>query len=155
MRKSFSKKSELSFTVHILAESLDSVSELPKSVNQQLQHLAKSRPKRTKTRAPSRTHVRAHDEIDASGALDTFFRTGSSTPSTTTPLISPNSDDRWIYFLWSVRPGLVHQFQNEYFCSESETLHFSLKCGPWAFRNLCCYSSTNVLSSWTCLLYLD
>lgn len=106
-----------------LAESLDSVSELPKSVNQQLQHLAKSRPKRTKTRAPSRTHVRGQDEVDEGGALDTFFRTGSATPSTTTPLISPNSDDRWLYFLWSRRIGVVRHFGNENFvCREFETL---------------------------------
>lgn len=80
--------------VWILTESLDSVSELPKSVNQQLQHLAKGRPKRAKTRAPSRSHIRNQDETDESGTLDTFFRPGSATPSTTTPLISPNSDDR-------------------------------------------------------------
>lgn len=83
----------------IWLESLDSVSELPKSVNQQLQHLAKSRPKRAKTRAPSRSHIRNQDETDESGTLDTFFKSGSVTPSTTTPLISPNSDDRYLSVL--------------------------------------------------------
>lgn len=84
----------LIFNFFFELESLDSVSELPRSVNQQLQHLAKSRPKRAKTKPPSRSHIRSQDESDEGGVIDTFFRAGSATPSSATPLISPNSDDR-------------------------------------------------------------
>ncbi|XP_026273496.1 F-actin-uncapping protein LRRC16A isoform X3 [Frankliniella occidentalis] len=75
-------------------ESSDSVSELPKSVGQQLQHLVKGRPRRAKTRAPTRPMLRPADSTDTSDlgeGLDTFFRPGSVTP--TTPLVSPTSDD--------------------------------------------------------------
>lgn len=77
----------------VVAESLDSVSELPSSCGQ-LQHLGKARPKRTKTRAPTRPMGRAdllEEEHDISEGVDSFFRPGSSTP--TTPLISPDSDN--------------------------------------------------------------
>ncbi|XP_065226463.1 F-actin-uncapping protein LRRC16A isoform X2 [Planococcus citri] len=89
-------------------ESLDSVSELPRSVNQQLQHLAKSRPKRAKTKPPSRSHIRATEEgvseddgdgdtsVSASATLvgeTPLFKSGSATSSSATPLISPTSDD--------------------------------------------------------------
>ena len=79
-----------------IAESLDSVAELP-AVGQQLQHLVKGRPRRAKTRAPSRPMLRPTEIIenvqDLGEGLDTFFRPGSVTP-TGTPLISPTSDDR-------------------------------------------------------------
>lgn len=78
---------------HSLTESLDSVSELPNTVGQQLQHLVKSRPKRAKTRAPSRPMLRPDQQpngLTLGEGLDVFFR--PTTP--TTPLISPTSDDR-------------------------------------------------------------
>ncbi|KDR15295.1 F-actin-uncapping protein LRRC16A isoform X2 [Zootermopsis nevadensis] len=77
-------------------ESLDSVAELPTAVGQQLQHLVKGRPRRAKTRAPSRPMLRPAEIIeniqDLGEGLDTFFRPGSVTP-TGTPLVSPTSDD--------------------------------------------------------------
>ncbi|XP_020298120.1 F-actin-uncapping protein LRRC16A isoform X3 [Pseudomyrmex gracilis] len=82
----------ISETEHSLTESLDSVSELPNTVGQQLQHLVKSRPRRTKTRAPTRPMLRPDQPIDGLAlgeGLDVFFR--PTTP--TTPLISPTSDD--------------------------------------------------------------
>lgn len=78
----------------VTAESLDSVSELPSSCGQ-LQHLGKARPRRVKTRAPTRPMGRAdlvEEDHDISEGVDTFFRPGSSTP--TTPLISPDSENR-------------------------------------------------------------
>lgn len=86
--------SAISETEHSLTESLDSVSELPNTVGQQLQHLVKSRPRRTKTRAPTRPMLRSDQPIDGLAlgeGLDVFFR--PTTP--TTPLISPTSDDRY------------------------------------------------------------
>lgn len=90
-----------------VTESLDSVAELPRSVGQQLQHLVKGRPRRAKTRAPTRPMLRPADSTDTSDlgeGLDTFFRPGSVTP--TTPLVSPTSDDsRYIsytvYFIYN------------------------------------------------------
>nr|CAD7413204.1 unnamed protein product [Timema cristinae] len=80
-------------------ESLDSVSELP--ATGQLQHLVKGRPRRTKTRGPTRPMLRPTEIIenvqDLGEGLDTFFRPGSVTP-TTTPLISPTSDDSSLTF---------------------------------------------------------
>ncbi|XP_066939545.1 F-actin-uncapping protein LRRC16A isoform X35 [Macrobrachium rosenbergii] len=76
-----------------VVESLDSVSELPSSCGQ-LQHLGKARPRRVKTRAPTRPMGRAdlvEEDHDISEGVDTFFRPGSSTP--TTPLISPDSEN--------------------------------------------------------------
>jgi len=82
----------------LLVESLDSVAELPTAVGQQLQHLVKGRPRRAKTRAPSRPMLRSAEIIedvqDLGEGLDTFFRPGSVTP-TGTPLVSPTSDDRY------------------------------------------------------------
>uniref|UniRef100_A0A6V7HZV2 CARMIL C-terminal domain-containing protein n=1 Tax=Bracon brevicornis TaxID=1563983 RepID=A0A6V7HZV2_9HYME len=77
-----------------LTESLDSISELPSNTpGQQLQHLVKTRPKRTKTRAPTRPMLRTEplpaDTLVLGEGLDVFFR--PTTP--TTPLISPTSDD--------------------------------------------------------------
>ncbi|XP_043675254.1 F-actin-uncapping protein LRRC16A isoform X2 [Vespula pensylvanica] len=85
-------KSQAEETEHSLTESLDSVSELPNTVGQQLQHLVKSRPRRTKTRAPTRPMLRPDQPVDGLAlgeGLDVFFR--PTTP--TTPLISPTSDD--------------------------------------------------------------
>ncbi|XP_066998308.2 F-actin-uncapping protein LRRC16A isoform X2 [Anabrus simplex] len=77
-------------------ESLDSVAELPSVGGQQLQHLVKGRPRRAKTRAPSRPMLRPTEIIenvqDLGEGLDTFFRPSSVTP-TGTPLVSPTSDD--------------------------------------------------------------
>ncbi|XP_018349807.1 PREDICTED: F-actin-uncapping protein LRRC16A isoform X4 [Trachymyrmex septentrionalis] len=87
-----SQAEAISETEHSLTESLDSVSELPNTVSQQLQHLVKSRPRRTKTRAPTRPMLRPDQPIDGLAlgeGLDVFFR--PTTP--TTPLISPTSDD--------------------------------------------------------------
>ncbi|XP_050444519.1 F-actin-uncapping protein LRRC16A isoform X3 [Cataglyphis hispanica] len=87
-----SQTEAISETEHSLTESLDSVSELPNTVGQQLQHLVKSRPRRTKTRAPTRPMLRSDQPIDGLAlgeGLDVFFR--PTTP--TTPLISPTSDD--------------------------------------------------------------
>ncbi|XP_034195386.1 capping protein regulator and myosin 1 linker 1 leucine rich repeat protein isoform X2 [Osmia lignaria lignaria] len=87
-----SQAEAISETEHSLTESLDSVSELPNTVGQQLQHLVKSRPRRTKTRAPTRPMLRSDQPIDGLAlgeGLDVFFR--PTTP--TTPLISPTSDD--------------------------------------------------------------
>lgn len=99
----------ISETEHSLTESLDSVSELPNTVGQQLQHLVKSRPRRTKTRAPTRPMLRPDQPIDGLAlgeGLDVFFR--PTTP--TTPLISPTSDDRYFFtkynFLKFSRPEL-------------------------------------------------
>ncbi|XP_046397648.1 F-actin-uncapping protein LRRC16A isoform X2 [Ischnura elegans] len=106
-------------------ESMDSVSELPSEAGlvggggvRRLQHLAKGRPRRAKTRAPSRpmlphrdSHMSRFSPTPASSSasaspasstdlqviqdlgegLETFFRPGSVTP--TTPLVSPSSDD--------------------------------------------------------------
>ncbi|XP_075224401.1 capping protein regulator and myosin 1 linker 1 leucine rich repeat protein [Lycorma delicatula] len=70
-------------------ESLDSVCELPTGgVTQQLQHLVKGRPRRAKTRAPSRPTLRPPAPTPLHEGLDTFFRPGS-----VTPLVSPTSDD--------------------------------------------------------------
>lgn len=83
---------------HSLTESLDSVSELPATAGPgpQLQHLVKSRPRRTKTRAPTRPMLRPDQTQNSDGialgeGLDVFFR--PTTP--TTPVVgSPTSDDR-------------------------------------------------------------
>ncbi|KAL0270608.1 UNVERIFIED_CONTAM: hypothetical protein PYX00_007960 [Menopon gallinae] len=76
-----------------IEESLDSVTELP---TQQLQHLVKGRPRRAKTRQPSRPMLKSSDIIenveDLDSGLDIFFRPGSVTP--TTPLVSPTLDER-------------------------------------------------------------
>lgn len=87
-------ESILSENEHSLTESLDSISELPNTSGQQLQHLVKTRPKRTKTRAPTRPMLRNDiqqpiDSLELGEGLDVFFR--PTTP--TTPLISPTSDD--------------------------------------------------------------
>lgn len=68
------------------SEEDDSVTELP-NASHQLQHLVKGRPRRAKTRAPTRPVVKPPDVItdsitqDLIEGLDTFFRPGSVTPT--------------------------------------------------------------------------
>lgn len=66
----------------------DSITELP-SGSVKLQHLVKGRPKKAKTRAPTRAMM---CETMGEG-IDHFFRTGSVTPTTLTPLVSPTSEE--------------------------------------------------------------
>lgn len=66
----------------------DSITELP-SGSVKLQHLVKGRPKKAKTRAPTRAMM---CETMGEG-IDHFFRTGSATPTTLTPLVSPTSEE--------------------------------------------------------------
>lgn len=66
-------------------EEEDSVTELPNATHQ-LQHLVKGRPRRAKTRAPTRPLLRPADVVDSSAhdfgeGLETFFRPGSVTPT--------------------------------------------------------------------------
>lgn len=71
-------------------ESLDSVSELAAAAaHNQLQHLVKGRPRRAKTRAPTRPMVRPDEDAGDEG-LDVFWRgagtpTGASSPGDVTP----------------------------------------------------------------------
>ncbi|XP_058833683.1 F-actin-uncapping protein LRRC16A isoform X4 [Topomyia yanbarensis] len=74
-------------------ECCDSITELP-SQSLTLQHLVKSRPKRAKTRAPKKPVLTT--EVTAplvSDGIEAFFRPGSATPSTLTPLVSPTSEE--------------------------------------------------------------
>uniref|UniRef100_A0AAG5D3H5 CARMIL C-terminal domain-containing protein n=1 Tax=Anopheles atroparvus TaxID=41427 RepID=A0AAG5D3H5_ANOAO len=76
-------------------ECCDSITELP-SQSLTLQHLVKGRPKRAKTRAPKKPVIA--DNGAAGGTvvnegIDAFFRPGSATPSTLTPLVSPTSEE--------------------------------------------------------------
>ncbi|XP_059224690.1 F-actin-uncapping protein LRRC16A isoform X2 [Stomoxys calcitrans] len=77
-------------------ECCDSITELP-SASFQLQHLVKGRPKRAKTRAPTRPLVTAMENglstKEIGEGLDQFFRPGSVTPTTLTPLVSPTSEE--------------------------------------------------------------
>lgn len=71
------------------------MTELPVSVGNQLQHLVKSRPKRAKTRAPTRANPAAliSNSIgeDTDDGLDAFFVVPTS------GVVSPLSDDnRWV-----------------------------------------------------------
>uniref|UniRef100_A0A6B2ED94 Putative myosin-i-binding protein n=1 Tax=Phlebotomus kandelakii TaxID=1109342 RepID=A0A6B2ED94_9DIPT len=71
-------------------ENCDSITELP-STSHQLQHLVKGRPKRAKTRAPTRPLLQ--EQMTHGDGLDQFFRPGSVTPTTITPLVSPTSEE--------------------------------------------------------------
>uniref|UniRef100_A0A182P0L2 CARMIL C-terminal domain-containing protein n=1 Tax=Anopheles epiroticus TaxID=199890 RepID=A0A182P0L2_9DIPT len=76
-------------------EGCDSITELP-SQSLTLQHLVKGRPKRAKTRAPKKPVI--VDNVVAGGTvvnegIESFFRPGSATPSTLTPLVSPTSEE--------------------------------------------------------------
>ncbi|XP_037824972.1 F-actin-uncapping protein LRRC16A isoform X4 [Lucilia sericata] len=75
-------------------ECCDSITELP-SASFQLQHLVKGRPKRAKTRAPTRPLVgmESGGTKEIGEGLDQFFRPGSVTPTTLTPLVSPTSEE--------------------------------------------------------------
>lgn len=73
-------------------ENCDSITELP-SASFQLQHLVKGRPKRAKTRAPSRPLVTEMSSHAIGEGIEAFFRPGSVTPTTLTPLVSPTSDE--------------------------------------------------------------
>lgn len=73
-------------------ENCDSITELP-SASLQLQHLVKGRPKRVKTRAPSRPLVTEMSAHAIGEGIEAFFRPGSVTPTTLTPLVSPTSDE--------------------------------------------------------------
>lgn len=73
-------------------ENCDSITELP-STSLQLQHLVKGRPKRMKTRAPSRPLVTELSTHNIGEGIEAFFRPGSVTPNTLTPLVSPTSDE--------------------------------------------------------------
>ncbi|CAG0915160.1 unnamed protein product [Notodromas monacha] len=77
-------------------ESLDTVGELP-SNGSQLQHLGKARPKRLKTKAPTRPSVRSsysdadREEQELQEGLDDFFGSTGSAPNS--PMSSPTMDD--------------------------------------------------------------
>lgn len=73
-------------------ENCDSITELP-SASLQLQHLVKGRPKRAKTRAPSRPLVTEMSSHAIGEGIEAFFRPGSVTPTTLTPMVSPTSDE--------------------------------------------------------------
>ncbi|XP_037955118.1 F-actin-uncapping protein LRRC16A isoform X2 [Teleopsis dalmanni] len=74
-------------------ECCDSITELP-SASFQLQHLVKGRPKRAKTRAPTRPLASVESATKEIGeGLEQFFRPGSVTPTTLTPLVSPTSEE--------------------------------------------------------------
>lgn len=74
-------------------ENCDSITELP-STSQQLQHLVKNRPKKAKTRAPTRPFLtEAASQQSTGDGLEAFFRPGSTTPSTLTPVVSPTSEE--------------------------------------------------------------
>ncbi|KAL1450787.1 hypothetical protein WDU94_003107 [Cyamophila willieti] len=104
-------------------ESLDSVTELPgASASSQLQHLVKSRPKRAKTRAPTRAAVPAglgaSTGLEDDG-LDGFFSVstassvtlvsgGNGTSVTNTPILSPLSDDSSLSSLVTDTPTDTH-----------------------------------------------
>ncbi|XP_023318297.1 F-actin-uncapping protein LRRC16A isoform X2 [Trichogramma pretiosum] len=97
-----------------LTESMDSVTELPAGTHQ-LQHLVKSRPRRTKTRAPTRPMLKS-DQSQESGialgeGLDTFFR--PTTPKTP-DVGSPTSDE-----------SLVNTLQSNQDCGGSPSLSIS------------------------------
>lgn len=72
---------------------IDAVSGLTSPSSQKLQHIVKSRPKRVKTRAPTRPMLipeNPNDGLALGEGLDIFFR--PKTP--TTPIASPISDDK-------------------------------------------------------------
>lgn len=73
-------------------ENCDSITELP-STSLQLQHLVKGRPKRIKTRAATRPLVTEMSSHAIGEGIEAFFRPGSVTPTTLTPLVSPTSDE--------------------------------------------------------------
>lgn len=89
---SFRRDSKDSTTTEKPDEQYDSITELP-STSQQLQHLVKNRPKKAKTRAPTRGLLAEQASLSIGEGLEAFFRPGSTTPSTLTPVVSPTSED--------------------------------------------------------------
>ncbi|CAG7785934.1 unnamed protein product [Allacma fusca] len=78
-----------------IEETISSLQDLPPVSPQQLKHLGKARPRKPKTRAPTRPCLRPPTELmevlgDLQEGLDTFFRPGSTTP---TPIVTPDSDE--------------------------------------------------------------
>ncbi|XP_037068179.1 F-actin-uncapping protein LRRC16A-like isoform X2 [Pollicipes pollicipes] len=71
-------------------EEVDTVAELPASAYQ-LRHLGKARPRRAKSRAPTRPVV-GEEGADVDTGLDVFFPPARSLPSS--PLTSPDSESR-------------------------------------------------------------
>lgn len=55
--------------------------------------MVKGRPKRAKTRAPTKPLLPEHAILGIGDGLDHFFRPGSVTPTTLTPLVSPTSEE--------------------------------------------------------------
>lgn len=91
-RESSRRESKDSTTTDRTDEQYDSITELP-STSQQLQHLVKNRPKKAKTRAPTRSLLAEQASQSIGEGLEAFFRPGSVTPSTLTPVVSPTSED--------------------------------------------------------------
>lgn len=102
-------------------ENCDSITELP-STSLQLQHLVKGRPKRAKTRAPSRPLVTEISSHSIGEGIEAFFRPGSVTPSTLTPLVSPTSDEcSSLSFVDSPTMSRDDHNSKNYFTSEETT----------------------------------
>lgn len=80
----------------------------------------KGRPKRTKTRAPTRALLTEPNAIGE--GLDTFFGPGSLTPTTLTPLVSPTSDEcSSLSFMDSPTLSRCEDNGKHYFSSEETT----------------------------------
>lgn len=123
-------------------ENCDSITELP-SASFQLQHLVKGkieidcdlrssptlfpfletgRPKRAKTRAPTRPLVTELSTHTIGEGLEAFFRPGSVTPTTLTPLVSPTSDEcSSLSFVDSPTMSRCDDNGKNYFTSEETT----------------------------------
>lgn len=102
-------------------ENCDSITELP-SASLQLQHLVKGRPKRAKTRAPTRPLVAELSSHAIGEGLEAFFRPGSVTPTTLTPLVSPTSDEcSSLSFVDSPTMSRCDDTGKNYFTSEETT----------------------------------
>ncbi|XP_037044031.1 F-actin-uncapping protein LRRC16A isoform X5 [Bradysia coprophila] len=103
-------------------ENCDSITELP-SASFQLQHLVKGRPKRAKTRAPTRPLVTELSTHTIGEGLEAFFqRPGSATPTTLTPLVSPTSDEcSSLSFVDSPTMSRCDDNGKNYFTSEETT----------------------------------
>ncbi|XP_035702195.1 F-actin-uncapping protein LRRC16A isoform X3 [Folsomia candida] len=77
-----------------IEETISQLQDLPPISPQQLKHLGKARPKKPKTRAPTRPSVRPPTDLieeessDRHVGIETFFRPGSATP-----IVTPDSDE--------------------------------------------------------------
>lgn len=110
-----------SVTIKDCDENCDSITELP-SASLQLQHLVKGRPKRAKTRAPTRPLVTELSSQAIGEGLEAFFRPGSVTPTTLTPLVSPTSDEcSSLSFVDSPTMSRCDENGKNYFTSEETT----------------------------------